>query len=85
MTELKSYISTDEELSVRQQCELLDIAPSSYYYKPKGESSENQEIMRLMDEEFLEHPTMAYCKCRTSFLQWASWLIQRELDGYFAR
>jgi putative transposase len=57
MTELKSYISTDDDLSIRQQCELLDIASSSYYYKPKGESSENQEIMRLMDEEFLEHPT----------------------------
>lgn len=44
-------------MSIRKQCELLDLAPSSYYHKGKGESQENLQIMRLMDEEFLEHPT----------------------------
>jgi putative transposase len=57
MSELKNCISTIDKLSLRRQCELLDLAPSSYYYKPKGERQENHTIMRLMDEEFLDHPT----------------------------
>src|SRR5690554_2772266 len=57
MSELRTCISKDEAMSIRKQCELLDLAPSSYYHKGKGESQENLQIMRLMDEEFLEHPT----------------------------
>jgi putative transposase len=43
-------------LSIKQQCELLGISRSSYYFKPKGESKLNLELMRLMDEHYLEHP-----------------------------
>jgi putative transposase len=57
MNELKSYISDKEQLSIRKQCELLDINRSNVYYKEKGESEENLQIMRFMDEEFMEHPT----------------------------
>jgi putative transposase len=57
VSELKKCISKDKSISIRKQCELLDLAPSSYYHKGKGESPENQQIMRLMDEEFMEHPT----------------------------
>lgn len=57
MSELKLYISDKEELSIRKQCELLDINRSNVYYQEKGESEENLQIMRLMDEEFLGHPT----------------------------
>jgi putative transposase len=35
---------------------LLEIARSSYYYNPKGESEQNLRLMRLIDEEFTEHP-----------------------------
>ena len=45
-------------LSVRRQCKLLEINRSELYYSPVGESEENLEIMRLMDEHHLEHPTM---------------------------
>lgn len=44
------------KLSVRNQCQLLDISRSSAYYKRCGESAENLKIMRLMDEEYLKHP-----------------------------
>lgn len=44
------------ELSVQKQCNLLNISRSSYYYKPTGESDLNLELMRLMDEHYLEHP-----------------------------
>jgi putative transposase len=57
MKELKGYISNNEKLSVRKQCDLLSLSRSSVYYKEVGESEENLRIMRLMDEEFHEHPT----------------------------
>jgi putative transposase len=57
MNELKMYISENEQLSIRKQCDLVEISRSTVYYKPIGESQENLQIMRLMDEEFHEHPT----------------------------
>jgi putative transposase len=57
MKELKSYIKDNEQLSIRKQCELLEISRSSVYYDTVGESDVNLHIMRLMDEEFHEHPT----------------------------
>jgi len=45
------------ELSLRKQCDLMSISRSSLYYKPLGESSENLEIMQIMDKHILEEPT----------------------------
>ena len=45
------------ELSVRKQCEALDISRSSLYYSPNGESVLNLELMKLLDQHFLEYPT----------------------------
>ena len=44
------------DLSIRRQCELLGLARSSLYYQPVGESEENIELMRLMDEQHLRTP-----------------------------
>lgn len=44
------------ELSIEKQCDILGIARSSYYYQPKGESPLNLELMRLIDEHYLQHP-----------------------------
>jgi putative transposase len=57
MKEVQGYISEDEKISIRSQCELLEINRSTVYYKPVGESEENLAIMRLMDEHYLDHPT----------------------------
>jgi putative transposase len=43
-------------LSVRQQCRLLGLPRSSYYYPVAPESAENLYYMRLMDEEYTRHP-----------------------------
>lgn len=50
-------IRKGEKLSVRRQCELLEINRSTVYYQSKGESDENLHIMRKLDERHLEHPT----------------------------
>lgn len=44
-------------LSIRKQCELMNISRSSLYYKPLGEKPENLEIMKIMDKHILEEPT----------------------------
>jgi putative transposase len=43
-------------LSIRRQCELLDLNRSSYYLPPAVESAENLRLMRLIDEQFLKAP-----------------------------
>jgi putative transposase len=44
-------------LSVRQQCELLGLNRSSWYYEAVGESAENLVLMRRIDELYLRHPS----------------------------
>jgi putative transposase len=53
---LRSLIDPTEELSVRRQCELLELPPSTYYYVAAEESPENLAFMRLIDEEYMRHP-----------------------------
>ncbi len=57
MSQLRSTIDLKEELSVRSQCELLGINRSGLYYTTIGESKENLELMKIMDQHFMEHPT----------------------------
>lgn len=45
-----------EGLSIRRQCDLLDLPRSTFYYLPAVESSENLEFMRLLDEQYLKTP-----------------------------
>lgn len=43
-------------LSLVRQCRMLQISRSAVYYKPIGESAENLQLMRLIDEQFLDTP-----------------------------
>jgi putative transposase len=44
------------QLSVRQQCDLLGLCRSSFYYQPATESAENLELMRLIDQQYTARP-----------------------------
>lgn len=57
MKERRELIDNEGDFSVRKQCELLSIHRSGLYYKPQGEKAENLEIMRLIDEHYMKHPT----------------------------
>jgi putative transposase len=46
----------DPSLSIDEQCKLLDLSRSSYYYEVTGESALNLEIMNQIDEIFTAHP-----------------------------
>ena len=53
----KAMITRDHpDLSLSQQCQVLAISRSSFYYTPKGESPENLALMRRIDEVFLKYP-----------------------------
>ena len=45
-----------DALSVRRRCELLGLNRSSYYYELATESSENLQMMRLIDKQYLQTP-----------------------------
>ena len=49
-------VSKDHELSMRKQCELLQLSRSRLYYQPVGESAENLRFMGIIDKQFLETP-----------------------------
>ena len=49
-------ISKDHSISIVKQCDLLSINRSGLYYKPVEETQLNLELMRLIDEHYLEHP-----------------------------
>jgi len=46
------------KVSVRRQCVLLSVARSSVDYQPVEESEEDRRIKRLLDEIYLEDPTL---------------------------
>jgi putative transposase len=48
--------AADTVLSVSQQCALLDLSRSSYYYAPATETAENLALMALIDREYTAHP-----------------------------
>jgi putative transposase len=48
--------AADTALSVSQQCELLGLSRSSYYYEPATETAENLSLMALIDREYTAHP-----------------------------
>lgn len=45
-----------EELSIRHQCELLGLNRATLYCRGVGESKENLELMRLVDEQYQRTP-----------------------------
>lgn len=65
--------SSNTQLSLKTQCQLLSISRSGWYYDPKGESPLTLKLMRLIDEQFLATP---YYGSR----QMARWL-RRQGDG----
>ena len=45
-----------QSLSVSRQCRLLGVSRSTLYYRPLGESAATLELMRRIDELYLQYP-----------------------------
>jgi putative transposase len=44
------------EIAVSRQCALVGLSRSGYYYQARGETAYNEQLMRIMDEEYIRHP-----------------------------
>ena len=45
-----------KKIPIYRQCELLGLNRSSLYYKPSGEKEYNEQLMRLIDEQYIKTP-----------------------------
>jgi putative transposase len=48
---------SNQQLSISLQCKMLDVKRSSYYYRPKPIKPEELELMRMIDELYLQNPS----------------------------
>lgn len=58
-------IEPNLKISIYRQCELLGLPRSHYYYRPKGESPLNLELMKIIDKLHLKRPEYGYPKMTT--------------------
>ena len=49
-------IGPHDKLSITQQCQLLGLPRSTYYYQPQPFNDEELALLRLMDEQYLKTP-----------------------------
>jgi len=61
-----------QQFSVRRQCELLGLNRASYYYQAASESPLNLELMRKIDEQYLETP----------YYGWPRMTVHLQRQGY---
>jgi putative transposase len=66
-----------EPLSVRRQCELLDVNRNRLEVSPRQESAENLEIMRKLDERYLERPTHGVLRMQ-DFLREEGYMVNEK-------
>ncbi|HLX53585.1 MAG TPA: IS3 family transposase [Aquella sp.] len=52
----KALVDNDISISVRRQCELLQLSRSNLYYKPKPIDEEQLKTINLIDEIYTAHP-----------------------------
>jgi len=74
---LHELVSPDPKVSVRHQCQLLELCRSGYYYQCAPETAENLALMRRLDELHLEHPVYGSRKL-TVLLRQAGLAVNRK-------
>ena len=77
MTALAGLVGPDPDVSVRHQCELLELCRSGYYYQPCPETPENLALMRRLDELHLAHPVYGSRKLQV-LLARDGWAVNRK-------
>jgi len=52
----KAIEPSHKKIPIYRQCELLGLHRSSLYYKSRGETQYNEQLMKLIDEQYIETP-----------------------------
>ncbi len=54
---MRALIERDsEQVSIRQQCDLVGLSRATFYYEPASETDLNMRLMRLIDKQYTETP-----------------------------
>jgi putative transposase len=64
-------------LSIVRQCELTGLARSTLYYEPVGDSAEDLELMRLIDEQYTRTPFYGSRRMKLALEQYG-WQVNRK-------
>jgi putative transposase len=85
-TEQKRQMIDEHDLmvSIQQQCDLVGLSRSAYYYTPAGESQENLHLMRLLDAQYLQAPFYG-SRRMTAWFQGHGYPINRKRVQRFMR
>ena len=70
-------VSPEEPLSVKRQCELLDLPRSTFYYQPKPVGQGDLDLMKKIDAMHLERPFYGSRRLR-DWLQLMGYAISRK-------
>jgi putative transposase len=68
LSERRTMVEHDHDLSLVSQCKLLGLHRSGLYYRPVGVDQEDLALLALLDEQYLKTPFYGYRKM-TKFLQ----------------
>jgi len=80
-----SLVDRGIQLSVRRQCELLNISRSRVYYVKRGESFENLALMKVIDHLNMEDPCAGTRRMRGYLDQQGHGKLSRERIGRLMR
>ncbi len=66
------------QISLRRQCELINLNRSSYYLSPAGETAFNLELMLVIDKEYTLAPFYGYRKMTVRLNRWHGYQINHK-------
>ena len=67
----------NKKLSIKRQCQLLQIHRSALYQKPAEPSASDLELMRMIDEQYLKTPFYGYRRM-SEFLKRAGFVVNKK-------
>lgn len=74
---LRMIKSIPKDLSISDQCDLLEVSRSSFYYSPVAESQLNLELMRKIDKQYFKTPFYGVLRL-TAWLQSQGYLVNEK-------
>jgi putative transposase len=80
MSERRERIHMDHELPKTRRCELLDLARSSAYYRPRPFSDADLALMRLIDEIHLRWPFYGSRRIRNELEDRGQWVNRKRVQ-----
>ncbi|QSQ10278.1 hypothetical protein H0A61_02679 [Koleobacter methoxysyntrophicus] len=74
-----------KEITVKRQCELLDINRTSIYYTPVPISPEEIEIKHKIDEIYTRWPTYGYRRITAMLKRYGYEINRKRVRRYMSR